>query len=158
MIFHPIQKHISSLVPTVIINGIQKEKVYNFNFLGICLDSDLKWDGQIKLLATKLENIFGNLPNVTFLYDVVVSRLLNINAITASLCTYFYYKNFVWYFIVTWSCTCGQYHGWLGFFLSSVRSRAAFFYNISVCLEFILSIGKFVVETNGSHYECIRLE
>ena len=53
MIFHPIQKDISSLVPAIIINGIQMEHVDNFindiqmehvdnfNFLGICLDSNL---------------------------------------------------------------------------------------------------------------------
>ena len=59
LIFYPIQKNISSLVPTVIINGIQIEKGHNFNFLGICLDTDLKWDGHIKLLASKLGKYSG---------------------------------------------------------------------------------------------------
>ena len=54
-----IQKYISSLVPTVIINGIQREEVHNFNFLVVCLDSNLKWDGHIKLLASKLGKYSG---------------------------------------------------------------------------------------------------
>ena len=61
MIFHPIQKDISSLVPTVIINGIQIEKSHNFNFLGVCLDSNLKWEGNIKL---EIGKIFGNLKQI----------------------------------------------------------------------------------------------
>ena len=41
MIFHPIQKDICSLVHAVIMNVIQIEKVHNFHFLGVCLDSNL---------------------------------------------------------------------------------------------------------------------
>ena len=45
MIFHPKQKDISFLVPKLVINNIPIEKVDNFSFLGVCLDSNLKWDG-----------------------------------------------------------------------------------------------------------------
>ena len=45
IIFHPKQKDISSLVPKLVINNIPIEKVDNFSFLWVCLDSNLKWDG-----------------------------------------------------------------------------------------------------------------
>ena len=35
------------------------EKVDNFGFLGVCLDSNLKWDGHIQFLATKLGKYTG---------------------------------------------------------------------------------------------------
>ena len=42
MIFHPKQKDIRSLVPKLVINIIPIEKIDNFSFLGVCLDSNLK--------------------------------------------------------------------------------------------------------------------
>ena len=69
IIFHPIQKYISSRIASVIINGIQIEKVHNFNFMGVCLDGNLEWDGHIKLLATKPGKYSGIWTNwnVTYL-------------------------------------------------------------------------------------------
>ena len=54
MIFHLKQTDTCSLVPKLVINNIQIEKVDNISFLGVCLDSNLKSDGHIQFLATKL--------------------------------------------------------------------------------------------------------
>ena len=59
MIFHPKQKDISSLVPKIVINNIPIEKVENFSFLGVCQYNNLKWDGYIQFLATKLGKYTG---------------------------------------------------------------------------------------------------
>ena len=57
MRFHPKQKDISSLVPKHVIDNIPIENVDNYSFLGVCLDSKLKWDGHMQFLATKPESI-----------------------------------------------------------------------------------------------------
>ena len=85
MIFHPIQKDISSLVPTVIINGIQIEKVHNFNFLGVCLDSNLKWDGYIKLLASKLGKYSGILNKLKRYIPIDILRILYCSVVNSHL-------------------------------------------------------------------------
>ena len=59
MTFHPIQNDVSSLIPSVIINGIQIEKVHNYKFLGACLGRNLKCGGHIKFFATKLGKLSG---------------------------------------------------------------------------------------------------
>ena len=85
MIFHPVQKDISSLVPTVIINGIQIEKVHDFNFLGVCLDSNLKWDGHIKLLASKLGKYSGILNKLKRYIPIDILRILYCSMVNSHL-------------------------------------------------------------------------
>ena len=85
MVFHPIQKYISSLVPTVIINGIQIEKVNNFNFLGVRLVSNLKWDGHIKLLASKLGKYSGILNKLKRYIPIDILRILYCSMVNSHL-------------------------------------------------------------------------
>ena len=85
MIFHPIQKDISSLVPTVIINGIQIEKVHNFNFFGVCFDSNLKWGGHIKLLASKLGKYSGILNKLKRYIPIDILRILYCSMVNSHL-------------------------------------------------------------------------
>ena len=98
MIFHPIQKDISSLVPTVIINGIQIEKVHNFNFLGVCLDSNLKWDGHIKLLASKLGKYSGILNKLKRYIPIDILRILYCSMVNSHLN----------YAILSWGFACSR--------------------------------------------------
>ena len=76
MIFHSKQKDISSLVPKLVINNIPIEKVDNFGFLGVCLDSNLKWDGHIQFLATKLGKYTGVLNKSKLYLPVDILRIL----------------------------------------------------------------------------------
>ena len=83
MIFHPKQKDISSLVPNLVISNIPMEKVVNFSSLRVCLDSNLKWDGHIQFLATKLRKYSGILKRylpvdiLRILYSSMVTSHLN---------------------------------------------------------------------------------
>ena len=85
MIFHPIQKDISSQVPTVIINGVQIEKAHNFNFLGVCLDNNLKWDGHIKFLASKLGKYSGILNKLKRYIPIDILRTLYCSMVNSHL-------------------------------------------------------------------------
>ena len=76
MIFHPKQKDISSLVPEFVINNIPIEKFDNLNLLGVCLDSNLKWDGHIQFLATKLGKYTGILNELKRNLPVDILRIL----------------------------------------------------------------------------------
>ena len=76
MIFHPKQKDISSIIPKIVINDIPIEKVDNFSFLGVCLDSNLKWDGHIQFLVTKLGKYTGIVNKLKRYLPVDISRIL----------------------------------------------------------------------------------
>ena len=76
MLFHPKQKDISSLVPKLVINNIPIEKFDNFSFLGVYLDSNLKWDGHIQFLATKLGKYTGILNKLKRYLPVDILRIL----------------------------------------------------------------------------------
>ena len=76
MIFYPKQKDIISLVPKLVINNIPIEKVDNFSFLRVCLDSNLKWDGHIQFLATKLGKYTGILNKSKYYFPVDILRIL----------------------------------------------------------------------------------
>ena len=60
----------SSLVPKLVINDIPIEKVDNFSFLEVCLNSNLKWDGHIQFLATKLGKYTGILNKLKWYLPV----------------------------------------------------------------------------------------
>ena len=76
MLFHPKQKDISSLVPKLVINNIPIEKCDNFSFLGVYLDGNLKWDGHIQFLATKLGKYTGILNKLKRYLPVDILRIL----------------------------------------------------------------------------------
>ena len=55
MIFHHRQKKITSLVPKLTINGIEIERVREFNFLGIVIDESLTWIPHIQKISSKTD-------------------------------------------------------------------------------------------------------
>ena len=59
MIFHHRQKRIDSIIPNLIINNHQIERVTDFNFLGITLDEHLSWNKQIQKIANKISRNIG---------------------------------------------------------------------------------------------------
>ena len=59
MIFHPHQKDIIDLTPSLIMNGIEIERVETFDFLGVTLDENLTWKPHTDKMATKLSKYAG---------------------------------------------------------------------------------------------------
>ena len=62
MVFHPYQKNISQLVPSLTINDTEIERVNTFNFLGITLDENVSWKPHISILSNKISKYSG-IPN-----------------------------------------------------------------------------------------------
>ena len=59
MIFHPHQKDIIDLTLSLIMNGIEIDRVETFNFLGVTLDENLTWKPHTDKVATKLSKYSG---------------------------------------------------------------------------------------------------
>ena len=76
MIFHPKQKDISSLLPKLVINNIPIKKLTTSVLLGVCQDSNLKWDGHMQFLATKLGKYTENLNKLKRYVPVDILRIL----------------------------------------------------------------------------------
>ena len=55
MVFHSARKNVN--YPTLLINGINTERVADFNFLGIQLSEDLKWNKHQNNISLKLTKI-----------------------------------------------------------------------------------------------------
>ena len=77
MVFHPYQKDISQITPTLKINNIEIEKVSNFNFLGGTLDESLTWKPHIDKLAIKLSRNVGILNKLKNLLPSSIMKTLN---------------------------------------------------------------------------------
>ena len=57
MFFHQSQKSI--IYPTITINGVDIEKVDHFNFLGLIINKNLKWDSHVNHIASKISRSIG---------------------------------------------------------------------------------------------------
>ena len=76
MIFHPYQKDISQLTPTLKINNMEIEKVSDFNFLGVILDECLTWKPHIDKLASKLSRNSGILNKLKNFLPALIMKTL----------------------------------------------------------------------------------
>ena len=59
MIFHPHQKDNIDLTPSLIMNGIEIERIETFDFLGVTLDENLTWKPNTDKVPTKLFKYSG---------------------------------------------------------------------------------------------------
>ena len=59
MIFHPHQKDMTNLIPGLIMNGTEIQRVEAFDFLGVTLDENLTWKSHTDKVATKLSKYSG---------------------------------------------------------------------------------------------------
>ena len=57
MVFHPTQKDITGLIPTLEINGIEIERVSEFKNLGVIIDENLSWNPIRIYYQTKCQNM-----------------------------------------------------------------------------------------------------
>ena len=56
MVFHPI---ITGLIPTLEINGIEIERVWEFKNLGVILDKKFPWKSHTNILSNKISKYAG---------------------------------------------------------------------------------------------------
>ena len=59
MVFHPTQKDISGLIPTLEINGIEIERVSEFQNLGVIIDENLSWKSHTNILSNTMSKYTG---------------------------------------------------------------------------------------------------
>ena len=59
MVFHPYQKDISKLMPSLIIKGIELESVDHIACLGVILDENMSWKPHLDMLANKISKYTG---------------------------------------------------------------------------------------------------
>ena len=57
MFFHQSQKSI--IYPIITINGVEIEKVDNFNFLGLIINKNLKWNSHVNYIASRMSRSIG---------------------------------------------------------------------------------------------------
>ena len=74
MVFHSIRKNIN--YPTLSINGINIERVADFNFLGIQPSEDLKWNKHQNNISLKLTKTVGVLNRLKYEYPLAILKTL----------------------------------------------------------------------------------
>ena len=78
MIFHPNQKGIIDLTPSLIMNGIEIERVETFDFLGVTLDENLTWKPHTDKVPTKLFKYSGMMNKLkNYLPRYIMKALYN---------------------------------------------------------------------------------
>ena len=74
MLFHTPQRQVR--YPVLYIDDIPVEFVNSFNFLGIILDDNLKWNSHINMIAKKISKTIGIMKKIK--KYLPTSALLNI--------------------------------------------------------------------------------
>ena len=74
MVFHSVRKNVN--YPTLSINGINIERVADFNFLGIQLSEDLKWSKHHNNISLKLTKTVGVLNRLKYDYPLAILKTL----------------------------------------------------------------------------------
>ena len=76
MIFHPVQKDITGLIPTLEINGIEIERVSQIKNLGVILDENLSWKSHPNMFFNKMSTYAGILNKLKKYLPLNVMRIL----------------------------------------------------------------------------------
>ena len=90
MVFHTSQRIIN--YPPLKINNIQIDRVTQFNFLGLIIESNLKWKCHMNHISIKISRILGLMYRLKYIYPQSVLHLLY-NTLIAS---HFNYCILVW--------------------------------------------------------------
>ena len=100
MIFHAINKNIEGVIPESRINGINVDRVQNFNFLGLYFNEHLFWKPHIDIVANKLIKFSGVINRLKIFLPIHILRTLYYSMVQSRL-TYgilawgFEYQRFV---------------------------------------------------------------
>ena len=92
LVFHPYQKDISQLVPSLTINDTEIERVNTFNFLDITLDENVTWKPHISILSNKISKHSGILNRWKHYLPLHIMRMLYCSLVNPHLL----YKLLVW--------------------------------------------------------------
>ena len=76
MLFHSIKKKINFHEQGIHINGTAIERVQTFNFLGLCLDSQMKWQAHINALAGKINRSLGIFNRLKHYLPLNIKKLM----------------------------------------------------------------------------------
>ena len=74
MIFHTIQRKVN--YPSLQINGIELERVSQFNFLGLILNSQLTWIHHMNHISKKISRVIGIMYRLKHIYPQTVLLML----------------------------------------------------------------------------------
>ena len=85
MVFHPYQKDISKLIPSLIINGIELERVDHIKCLGVILDENMSWKPHLDMLANKISKYTGILNKLKHYLPIYTLRTLYFSMINSNL-------------------------------------------------------------------------
>ena len=85
MAFHPYQKDISHLVPSLTINDTEIERVNTFNFIGITLDENVSWKPHISILSNKISKYSGILNRLKRYLPLYIMRMLYCSLVNSHL-------------------------------------------------------------------------
>ena len=85
MVFHPYQKDISKLIPSLIINGIELERVDHIKCLGVILDENMSWKPHLDVLANKISKYTGILNKLKHYLPIYTLRTLYFSMINSNL-------------------------------------------------------------------------
>ena len=85
MVFHPYQKDISKLIPSLIINGIELERVDHIKCLGVILDENMSWKPHLDVLANKISKYTGILDKLKHYLPIYTLRTLYFSMINSNL-------------------------------------------------------------------------
>ena len=86
MVFHSTKKCIENKIPNLTLNNSQLQKVSEFNFLGITLNENMKWQSHINRISNKMSRYIGIINKLKHflpqfilktLYDTMILSQLN---------------------------------------------------------------------------------
>jgi hypothetical protein len=76
IMFHNKNKDITHLIPNIMINNIEVERVKTFNFLGIDIDEYLSWNSHVDKICTKVSKTVGILCKLEHVLPVYILKTL----------------------------------------------------------------------------------
>ena len=85
MVFHPYQKDISKLIPSLNINGIELERLDHIKCLGVILDDNMSWKPHLDMLANKISKYTGILNKLKHYLPIYTLRTLYFSMIYSNL-------------------------------------------------------------------------
>ena len=85
MVFHAINKSIEGIIPNLVINGIQIDRVNSFKFLGLNLHENMSWKTHTEFVANKLTKYSGVLNRIKHFLPIDVLRKLYFSMVQSQL-------------------------------------------------------------------------
>ena len=85
LVFHPIRKDITGLIPTLEINGVEFERVSESKNLGVVIDENLSWKSHTDISSNKMSKYAGILNKLKNYLPMHVMRTLHFRLVGSAL-------------------------------------------------------------------------